>query len=425
MITAALLFFFSPASVAKLTSKQQQMNDFIVNNKSQALKDLKETVNINSGTFNFIGVRKVGDFFQKEFNDLGFNSYWVDAPNRAGNLFSVYGESNGNCVLMIGHLDTVFSKESPFQKFVLDGNKAYGPGVVDNKGGNLVILYAMKALAHTNQLKGKCIYVALMGDEENSLGGPSLARKNLIELAKKSKVALGFEWQIANKGTIARRGYTSWKLTSKARSIHSSKIFSKQVGYGAVYEQARVLDSFRKALSQSDGLTVNPGKIIGGLSVKFTTENNYKANGKENIIASEVVSEGDLRFKTEEQKRIAKKLMKKIVSTSLNKTSSTIEFADEKPAMAATPENMELFKKYAEVAALVGESNITPLDASKRGAADINHVAPFLPTLGGLGVLGTGLHSEQETIELSSFPTAIFKTALLVNAVSQERYKIK
>ncbi|MBM7071669.1 M20/M25/M40 family metallo-hydrolase [Shewanella sp. 202IG2-18] len=326
---------------------------------------------------------------------------------------------------MIGHLDTVFAKESPCQKFVLDGDKAHGPGVVDNKGGNLVIRYAMKALAHTNQLKGKCIFVALMGDEESSIGGAKLDRQNLIKFAKKSKAALGFEWQIANKGTIARRGYTSWKLTSSATAIHSSRIFSKEVGFGSAYEQARVLNTFRKAFSDSNGLTVNPGEIVGGSSVKLKTEKDCEGYGKDNITAGIVVSEGDQRFKTQAQLKNAKVMMEKIVATPLLKTKSKIEFVDEKPAMAATPENMAIFNKYAEIAAQVGEHNITPLDASKRGAADINHVAPFVPTLGGVGVLGTGLHSVQETIDLASFPKAMLKTALLVNAISMDSYTIK
>src|SRR5262245_51012974 len=105
---------------------------------ANALALLERVVNINSGTHNFAGVRAVGDVFKKEFDDLGFKTTWVDgaAFKRAGHLIADH-PGRGPKILLIGHLDTVFEKDSPFQTFQrLDGNKARGPGIIDMKGGD-------------------------------------------------------------------------------------------------------------------------------------------------------------------------------------------------------------------------------------------------------------------------------------------------
>src|SRR5436190_6961593 len=87
-------------------------------NNADALALLERVVNINSGTHNFAGVRAVGDVFRKEFDALGFKTTWVDgaAFKRAGHLIAEHA-GPGPRVLLIGHLDTVFESDSPFQRF--------------------------------------------------------------------------------------------------------------------------------------------------------------------------------------------------------------------------------------------------------------------------------------------------------------------
>src|SRR5436190_1211004 len=108
-------------------------------NNAAALALLERVVNINSGTHNFAGVRAVGDVFRKEFEDLGFKTTWVDgaAFKRAGHLVADH-PGRGPRILLIGHLDTVFEKDSPFQTFQrVDGTHAKGPGIIDMKGGDV------------------------------------------------------------------------------------------------------------------------------------------------------------------------------------------------------------------------------------------------------------------------------------------------
>ena len=119
----------------------------------RALALLKESVDINSGTMNFAGVRKVGTVFEREFKELGFKVQWLDGSGfkRAGHLVASRGKK-GPKILLIGHLDTVFAEDSPFQTMQLDGPHAgSGPGAADMKGGNVIMVQALRALRASGQ----------------------------------------------------------------------------------------------------------------------------------------------------------------------------------------------------------------------------------------------------------------------------------
>ena len=110
-------------------------------------------VNINSGTLNQKGVREVGNVFSSAFEAIGFQTEWIEMPeemNRAGHLFASIEGTEGKRLLLIGHLDTVFEENSPFQTFVRQDSIAYGPGANDMKGGNVIILYALKVFMTLN-----------------------------------------------------------------------------------------------------------------------------------------------------------------------------------------------------------------------------------------------------------------------------------
>ena len=142
-----VLLFSVPARA--LDATEQAIADAVVRNNGDALALLERSVNINSGTMNFEGVRQVGELFAEAFEALGFETEWVDGAsfNRAGHLVASRGQ-RGPKVLMIGHLDTVFAADSPFQRYeALPDNRAKGPGATDMKGGNVVMLQALRALA--------------------------------------------------------------------------------------------------------------------------------------------------------------------------------------------------------------------------------------------------------------------------------------
>ena len=192
---------------------------------AEGLALLERIVNINSGTMNFAGVRQVGDILRKELDALGFQTRWVDgaAFGRAGHLIA---ERNGKGprLLLIGHLDTVFETASPFQKFErVSDTTARGPGVIDMKGGDVIMLQAFKALKAAGALDRMSITAVFSGDEESAGRPLELARADLIAAAKKSQYAIGFEDGSGDPRTavISRRGSTNWNLKYTGLPAHS------------------------------------------------------------------------------------------------------------------------------------------------------------------------------------------------------------
>src|SRR6185436_9847297 len=273
---------------------------------AEALALLETAVNINSGTHNFAGVRAVGDLFRREFDALGFKTTWVDgaAFKRAGHLIADH-PGKGPRIILIGHLDTVFEPDSPFQKFQrVDDKTAKGPGIIDMKGGDVIIVAALKALKAAGTLADMDVVVVMTGDEEDSGEPQDAARKALVDAAKGAEYALGFEDGPGDPkfAVTARRGTSSWKLQVTAKTGHSSQIFREDIGYGANYELARILDGFRRELAGEPHLTFNPSLILGGTAADADPVlSKGSASGKTNVIAQRAIAIGDLRTLSKEQ----------------------------------------------------------------------------------------------------------------------------
>ncbi|MGB1445691.1 MAG: M20/M25/M40 family metallo-hydrolase [Flavobacteriaceae bacterium] len=386
---------------------------------------LEKVVNINSGTMNLEGVKKVGDEFSTAFQTIGFETEWIEMPkemNRAGHLFARIQGKKGKKLLLIGHLDTVFEADSPFQTFERNGTMAYAPGGNDMKGGNVVILYALKALHDLNLLKDATITVAYTGDEERTGKPLSISRKDLIEAAKASDIALGFETATGfNNATIARRGASGWKVETVGKRAHSSGVFSERTGAGAIFELSRILHQFYKEVRGEEYLTFNPGNILGGTFVNYETlKSSGTAYGKSNVVAQTAVVHGGLRFISETQKENARAKMRTIVDNHLPSTNATITFTDSYPAMGPTAANKALLNELSAVSEALGFGEVEAYDPGRRGAADISFVADYVSGLDGLGSMGTGAHTPQETVDLATFNALIQRTAVFIYRLTRD-----
>ena len=378
---------------------------------------LEKVVNINSGTLNKEGVREVGKLMAGEFEKLGFKTEWITLPdslNRAGHLVATRQGKKGKKLFLIGHLDTVFEKALPMEPFRrINDSTATGQGVNDMKGGDVLIIAALKALHDQKLLDDTSITIYFTGDEES--GGGAESRRDFVERAKQCDVALAFETANGlHTVTTGRRGASGWTLNVKARTGHSSRIFS-DMGYGAIYEAVRILNEFRRTLGQEQYLTFNPGLIVGGSEVHYD-DKTAKAEtiGKTNIVAGTALVKGDLRFLTEVQKENARAKMREIVEKSLPLTKATISFTDGIPGMEPTAANDDLRKQLDKLSHDMGIGAITATDPGLRGAGDISFVAKYLPCLDGLGASGKGAHSIEETMNTKEYPLLIQRTALFI-----------
>ena len=418
---AVLMLLALPCAVALaggLDATEQELVAEIDSRQDQALSLLEAAVNINSGSLNLPGVRAVGELFEKAFEEFGMETEWLDgaAFNRAGHLVARHGDK-GPHVLLIGHLDTVFEPHSPFQTFErIDDRSARGPGATDMKGGNVIIVEALRALQKVGVLDQMTVTVMLIGDEESSGRPLELARAALREAADSADVALGFEDGDGNPATavIARRGYSSWTLNVTGTPAHSSIIFSDAIGYGAVFEIARVLNTFRETLAGEVNLTFNPGLMLAGTQVELDAATSRgNAFGKENVIAERASASGDLRTLTREQRERAKAHMRQIARSSLPGTSTELTFTDGYPPLAPSPGNRRLLAIWSQSSEDLGYGKVVAVDPAKAGAADISFTAGRVDmALDGLGLMGSGGHTVEETADLSTLGSQTKRAAV-------------
>jgi len=403
-----------------LSSGERALADYVDAHNHESLALLERVVNINSGTQNFAGVREVGRIFAAELDRLGFETRWVDgaAFKRAGHLVADH-PGTGPRILLIGHLDTVFEKDSPFQKFErINDREARGPGIIDMKGGDVVMIAALKALQSIAALDSMNVSVVMTGDEEDAGDPLSAAREALMRAARGAALAIGFEDGPADPrlAVTARRGTVNWQVRSHGTPAHSSQIFRDDIGYGAVYELARVLNGFRERMAGEAHLTFNPGIMVGGTTVDFDpVQLRGSAFGKTNVVAEHAVVSGDLRALSAEQFEKAKQTMTEIVAASLPHTSSTITFDEGYPPMAPTEGNARLLAMYDQASRDLGFGSVTAVSPDRAGAADVSFVAADVKTiLDGVGLMGHDDHAVKETADLTTLPSQTKRMAVLL-----------
>lgn len=420
LTTLFIAFIAFNLQAQKLNRTERKIIDRVKSLDEESLSFLEQVVNINSGTLNQKGVKEVGNVFRSAFQEIGFQTQWIDMPaemNRAGHLFASINGDKGKKLLLIGHLDTVFEENSPFQTFErINDSMAYGPGANDMKGGDVIVLYALKALADLNLLNKSNITVAFTGDEESTGKPLTISREALIEAGKKADIALGFETATGfDNATIARRGASGWSVEVKGKRAHSSGVFNERVGAGAIFEMSRILNAFYEEVRGEEYLTFNPGTLLGGTFVDYDKQTSSGSTfGKTNVVAQTAVVNGGLRFISEEQKENARAKMREIVSQNLPQTSASISFTDSYPAMGPTEGNQAVLETLSEVSQDLGFGPVTGYDPSRRGAADISFVANYVDGLDGLGTMGNGAHTPQETVNLKTMNALIQRAALLI-----------
>ncbi|HEX7063150.1 MAG TPA: M20/M25/M40 family metallo-hydrolase [Woeseiaceae bacterium] len=419
-IVTLTLLLAGAAARADLSDTERRLAEAVDARQAQALALLEEAVEINSGSLNLEGVQQVGELFERALTGIGFETEWLDgsAFGRAGHLVARHGD-RGPHLLLIGHLDTVFEPDSPFRHFERVGpDRAKGPGVIDMKGGDVVMIEALAALKAVGALDDLEITVIMIGDEESSGSPLSAARQALLAAADEADIALGFEDGDGDPKTavIARRGYTGWELTVSGTPAHSSQIFQKETGDGAAFELARILDGFRRELSGERNLTFNPALVLAGTRVDYDDEHSAgEAFGKGNVIPGHAFASGDLRTLTPVQLASAKSRMRKIVAQHLPGTSAKIEFTDGYPPLAPTDGNRRLLSLYDQASRDLGFGPVTAVNPRDAGAADISFTAGRVAmALDGIGLMGTGGHTVEETADLTTLTSQAKRAALLM-----------
>ena len=376
-IALALVFValsISLSNAQKLSADERKIVDYVDAHMSEAVSTLENVVNIESPSEDIAGVKQVGSIFKRELESLGLTA----------------GE-----------------------KFRREGNKAFGTGSSDMKAGDVVLLYALKALHATGALKDTRITVMLTGDEESAGHPIEISRRDMLSAARDSDLALSFEGTVGNTATVGRRGSSNWTFEVQARTGHSAGIFGENMGSGAIFEAARVINQFYDTLHNEKYLTFNPSVIVGGTEASLDGPSGM-ATGKTNVVAGKAIVRGDLRFMSEAQKEAARTKMREIVARALPRAASKITFEDGYPAMTPSEGNYALLKEMDQASQDLGFGKIEALDPGARGAGDIAFVSDLIPGLDGIGASGGGAHAPGEYVDLETLPKVTKKAALLI-----------
>lgn len=403
-----------------LSVQEQALANWVDEREQAIVDELRSHVDINTGTANIAGLDRYRNLLDQELSVLGFatqthSSKTIDVLTCEGgevavadHLSGVINGGNGPKVLINGHMDTVFSANDEFQSLtVLDDGTLKGPGVADMKGGIVVMLNALRALADQGLLEGVNLTVLFNSDEE--IG--SLGSRDLIErMAKQHDVGLVFEGTYGNRVTRARKGLGQARLRVIGRESHAGG--AHEDGVSANLELAHKIIDIEGLTNYSEKLSVNTGVMRGG--------------EKRNTIPGCADAYVDMRFPSRQGGEKLKAGIERIAAQnhtshaqypSLPKTESWAVL--HRPVKSAHPIVDELIGQAMGISALVG-SPIIGTRYSGGGTDGSIAQGVGLPTMDSLGLDGSGAHSSRE---LSSVGSLVERTKLAAIMLARQLHK--
>jgi glutamate carboxypeptidase len=348
------------------------------------LRLLEKLVNIDSGSHDKEGVDHVGEILTGLYQSIGFKVEIIKEEEIGNHLIFRHPEAKNPKIIIIAHLDTVFpkgtAKERPFR---IEGDRAYGPGVIDMKASHVMLFFAMKHLAETNNACLQNVELIFNSDEEI---GSSHSRKLIENHARDKEYALIMEPARKDGSVVTeRRGGGTYTLTIEGRAAHAG--IEPEKGKSAIEELAHKIVKLQKLNDYENGVSINVGLIEGG-----TTANTVSAHavGHVDVRVSSMEQIGPLEQKIEEVCETPD-----VIGTRIELTGHL-----DRPPMVKTEKSEALYELAKEIAE---EINIDLKETHTGGGSDASFTASIgVATLDGLGPIGGNAHSESEYLEIPS-----------------------
>jgi glutamate carboxypeptidase len=370
------------------------------------LADLKAVVNIDSGTYNKVGVDHVGSYLQERFHTFGFSTYF-DGQQEYGNHLVATHQGNvpdGARILLIGHMDTVFPdgevERRPFSIGEQNGMRvAKGPGVLDMKSGVLIGMYGVHQLITGGEANYKSVTFVLNSDEE--IGSP--ASKSLIqELARQSDAVIVLEpGRLTNQVVSSRRSSGLYRVEVRGRSAHAG--VEPQKGINAILELSYQVQAMQALQGTIPGTSLSVTVIRGG--------------ERSNVIPDVAYLEMDVRASSIAGIQAIEEAMQRVASRRImDGTQITLSGDMRCLPFERSEQNAPLVRAAKEAGRELG---LEVQDLASGGASDANNTAPLgVPTIDGLGAGGGLAHNPDEYVELDSLPVRIALLGGLVKKIS-------
>jgi glutamate carboxypeptidase len=382
------------AATAWLSDKQRSME-----------AALARLVEINSYTENPEGGRQVGTLLREVFAMPGLEPTVRASATYADHLVfrSRPDLPNRGAVALVGHLDTVFPPGS-FEGYRSDGTVARGPGVLDMKGGLVVMAFALRAIAETAGLEAVApVRVAIVSDEE--IGSPE--GQGVIGAAISGSAAcLVFEAGRQADAIITRRkGAGGITMVAHGRAAHAGN--AHREGANAVWTVAKFVDAVQRLTDYDKGITVNVGRVAGGHS--------------KNTVPDRAEAQLDYRFNTQADGEFLTKRFRAAAEEAAEQVPGTrveLHGGILRPPLERTDATLRLLEEYAACARAHGLGGAeAPLIGGGSDASTASALG--IPAIDGMGPRGTGFHTHDECIEAA---TLVTKAQALARFIAQRPF---
>lgn len=367
------------------------------------LATLKQLVDIDTGTGQAAGLKTVSAVLVERLKALGASVQTTPATPSAGDniVGTIKGNGSKSFLLMI-HYDTVFGPGTAARRpFRVDSERAYGPGVADAKGGVAMVLHTLKLLQDQTFKDFGSITVLFNPDEETGSAG---SKKLIAELAAKNDYVFSFEPPDKDAVTVATNGINGVFVDVKGKSSHAGS--APEAGRNAAMELAHQLVQLKDLGDPAKGTTVNWTLIKGG--------------EKRNIIPSSAAAEGDMRYSDlSESDRVLADGQRIVQSRLIDGTEVTFRLDKGRPPLVKNPATENLAKTAQTLYGKIGR-NLEPI--AMRFGTDAGYA--YVPdsqkpaVLETMGVVGAGLHAEDEYADLSSIAPRLYLTAAMIIELS-------
>ena len=396
--TAALIWTPGAEAAPKTPARNDRIWTAAEAARPEQLKLLEKLVNIDSGTGDVEGGRKVAAVVAARLKALGFTieSAPAEIPGLPENTVATLRGAGKGRILLIGHIDTVFGPGTAANRpYAADADKAYGPGVADEKGGVVEGLYALTILNDLGFKNfGQIVYLIETSEERGSPGTRALIAK----LVADADVELNLEpGDPPDAVTVWRKGSTTFHIDVKGRAAHAG--IAPQDGRNAALELIHQLKGAVQFPTSGDGLTANLTLLSAG------ARNNHLPEDASAAINARVRRKADLET-------VAAVLEENARTTIIPDTTVTIR---REPAFPPLPDNSGTQALASRAAAIYAEAGLQ-LGRTGNGGASESALAveQGAPALDGLGPVGGGFHSDKEYLELQSVTPRLYLLTRLI-----------
>lgn len=395
-VISAAAFAADPAPGALLKKAEAEQKAY--------LATVKQLVDVDTGTGQAPGLKTVSAMLVERLKALGAEVSTTPASPSAGdNIVGTFKGTGTQSFLLMVHYDTVFGPGTAAKRpFKVEGDRAYGPGVADAKGGVAMILHSLKLL-QDQQFKGFGTLTVLFNPDEET--GSSGSKKIIAELARQHDYVFSYEPPDKDAVTVATNGINGVMLDVKGKSSHAGS--APEAGQNAAMELAHQMLQLKDLGDPAKGTTVNWTLV--------------KAGEKRNIIPSSASAEADMRYSDlSESDRVLADAQRIIEKKLIDGTQVTLRLERGRPPLARNPGSEQLAKTAQ---ALYGKIDRSIEPIAMRFGTDAGYA--FVPgsakpaVLETMGVVGAGLHADDEYIELSSIAPRLYLTVALIEQLSE------